>query len=35
VEQIDDISQETAWFRVSAFQLGLRDVVYQYKKRGA
>ncbi|XP_077399631.1 single-stranded DNA-binding protein, mitochondrial [Vanacampus margaritifer] len=30
-----DISQKTSWHRVSVFKPGLRDVAYQYIKKGA
>ncbi|XP_049617183.1 single-stranded DNA-binding protein, mitochondrial [Syngnathus scovelli] len=30
-----DISQKTTWHRVSVFKPGLRDVAYQYIKKGA
>uniref|UniRef100_A0A3Q2YPI9 Single-stranded DNA binding protein 1 n=1 Tax=Hippocampus comes TaxID=109280 RepID=A0A3Q2YPI9_HIPCM len=30
-----DISQKTTWHRVSIFKPGLRDVAYQYVKKGA
>ncbi|KFO75920.1 hypothetical protein N303_05581, partial [Cuculus canorus] len=30
-----DISQKTTWHRISVFRPGLRDVTYQYVKRGA
>ncbi|XP_061770160.1 single-stranded DNA-binding protein, mitochondrial [Nerophis ophidion] len=30
-----DISQKTTWHRVSVFKPGLRDVAYQYVKKGA
>ncbi|XP_051003125.1 single-stranded DNA-binding protein, mitochondrial-like [Acomys russatus] len=33
--QMGDISQKTMWHRISVFQPGLRDVVYQYVKKGA
>lgn len=29
-----DISQKTTWHRVSVFKPGLRDVAYQYVKKG-
>ncbi|XP_029472660.1 single-stranded DNA-binding protein, mitochondrial [Rhinatrema bivittatum] len=33
--QTGDISQKTTWHRVSVFRPGLRDVAYQYVKKGA
>ncbi|KAM8908408.1 single-stranded DNA-binding protein, mitochondrial isoform 1-T1 [Spinachia spinachia] len=30
-----DISQKTTWHRVSVFKPGLRDIAYQYVKKGA
>lgn len=30
-----DVSQKTTWHRVSIFKPGLRDVAYQYVKKGA
>lgn len=30
----DDINQKTSWHRVSVFKPGLRDVAYQYVKKG-
>ncbi|TKS90572.1 single-stranded DNA-binding protein, mitochondrial [Larimichthys crocea] len=30
-----DISQKTTWHRVSVFKPGLRDVAYQYVKKGS
>ncbi|XP_061494740.1 single-stranded DNA-binding protein, mitochondrial isoform X1 [Rhineura floridana] len=30
-----DITQKTTWHRVSVFRPGLRDVAYQYVKKGA
>lgn len=30
-----DVSQKTTWHRVSVFKPGLRDVAYQYIKKGA
>ncbi|XP_069048100.1 single-stranded DNA-binding protein, mitochondrial isoform X1 [Lepisosteus oculatus] len=30
-----DISQKTTWHRISVFRPGLRDVAYQYVKKGA
>nr|XP_009912633.1 PREDICTED: single-stranded DNA-binding protein, mitochondrial isoform X1 [Haliaeetus albicilla] len=30
-----DISQKTTWHRISVFRPGLRDVTYQYVKKGA
>nr|XP_033814142.1 single-stranded DNA-binding protein, mitochondrial [Geotrypetes seraphini]XP_033814143.1 single-stranded DNA-binding protein, mitochondrial [Geotrypetes seraphini] len=32
--QTGDISQKTTWHRVSVFRPGLRDVAYQYVKKG-
>ncbi|NWS68319.1 SSBP protein, partial [Crotophaga sulcirostris] len=32
---LGDISQKTTWHRISVFRPGLRDVTYQYVKRGA
>lgn len=29
-----DVSQKTTWHRVSIFKPGLRDVAYQYVKKG-
>lgn len=29
-----DVSQKTTWHRVSVFKPGLRDVAYQYVKKG-
>ncbi|KAJ8262028.1 hypothetical protein GJAV_G00161280 [Gymnothorax javanicus] len=33
--QTGDISQKTTWHRISVFKPGLRDVAYQYVKKGA
>ncbi|XP_066561012.1 single-stranded DNA-binding protein, mitochondrial [Amia ocellicauda] len=33
--QTGDVSQKTTWHRVSVFRPGLRDVAYQYVKKGA
>ncbi|NWV20108.1 SSBP protein, partial [Origma solitaria] len=30
-----DISQKTTWHRISVFRPGLRDVTYQYVRKGA
>ncbi|KAL0962739.1 hypothetical protein UPYG_G00344690 [Umbra pygmaea] len=30
-----DVSQKTTWHRVSIFKPGLRDVAYQYVKKGS
>ncbi|KAH0617022.1 hypothetical protein JD844_028589 [Phrynosoma platyrhinos] len=35
VFQAGDISQKTTWHRISVFRPGLRDVAYQYVKKGA
>ncbi|XP_061300892.1 wee1-like protein kinase 2 isoform X2 [Pezoporus flaviventris] len=35
VNQGGDISQKTTWHRISVFRPGLRDVTYQYVKKGA
>ncbi|XP_043943984.1 single-stranded DNA-binding protein, mitochondrial isoform X2 [Protopterus annectens] len=35
VFQTGDISQKTTWHRISVFRPGLRDVAYQYVKKGA
>uniref|UniRef100_A0A8B9NZ13 Single stranded DNA binding protein 1 n=1 Tax=Apteryx owenii TaxID=8824 RepID=A0A8B9NZ13_APTOW len=35
VTQGGDISQKTTWHRISVFRPGLRDVTYQYVKKGA
>ncbi|NXE80732.1 SSBP protein, partial [Cochlearius cochlearius] len=32
---LGDISQKTTWHRISVFRPGLRDVTYQYVKKGA
>jgi len=33
--QQGDVSQKTTWHRVSIFKPGLRDIAYQYVKKGA
>ncbi|XP_032639086.1 single-stranded DNA-binding protein, mitochondrial isoform X2 [Chelonoidis abingdonii] len=33
--QAGDITQKTTWHRISVFRPGLRDVAYQYVKKGA
>ncbi|XP_049571071.1 single-stranded DNA-binding protein, mitochondrial isoform X1 [Orcinus orca] len=33
--QIGDVSQKTTWHRISVFRPGLRDVAYQYVKKGS
>uniref|UniRef100_A0A287D4B8 Single-stranded DNA-binding protein, mitochondrial n=1 Tax=Ictidomys tridecemlineatus TaxID=43179 RepID=A0A287D4B8_ICTTR len=33
--QMGDISQKTTWHRISVFRPGLRDVAYQYVKKGS
>ncbi|XP_028809949.1 single-stranded DNA-binding protein, mitochondrial [Denticeps clupeoides] len=33
--QTGDVSQKTTWHRVSVFKPGLRDVAYQYVKKGS
>uniref|UniRef100_A0A8C9Y233 Single-stranded DNA-binding protein n=1 Tax=Sander lucioperca TaxID=283035 RepID=A0A8C9Y233_SANLU len=33
--EMSDISQKTTWHRVSVFKPGLRDVAYQYVKKGS
>uniref|UniRef100_A0A3P8V3R5 Single-stranded DNA-binding protein n=1 Tax=Cynoglossus semilaevis TaxID=244447 RepID=A0A3P8V3R5_CYNSE len=33
--QAGDVSQKTSWHRVSVFKPGLRDLAYQYVKRGS
>nr|P28042.2 RecName: Full=Single-stranded DNA-binding protein, mitochondrial; Short=Mt-SSB; Short=MtSSB; AltName: Full=Single strand DNA-binding protein P16; Flags: Precursor [Rattus norvegicus]AAA67315.1 single-stranded DNA binding protein precursor [Rattus sp.]AAC18063.1 single-strand DNA binding protein [Rattus norvegicus] len=33
--QMGDVSQKTTWHRISVFRPGLRDVAYQYVKKGA
>ncbi|XP_053170149.1 single-stranded DNA-binding protein, mitochondrial isoform X1 [Scomber japonicus] len=35
VTSTGDISQKTTWHRVSVFKPGLRDVAYQYVKKGS
>ncbi|KAM6302942.1 single-stranded DNA-binding protein, mitochondrial [Podargus strigoides] len=35
VNQGGDISQKTTWHRISVFRPGLRDVTYQYVRKGA
>uniref|UniRef100_A0A8C2M7X1 Single-stranded DNA-binding protein, mitochondrial n=1 Tax=Cricetulus griseus TaxID=10029 RepID=A0A8C2M7X1_CRIGR len=35
VYQMGDVSQKTTWHRISVFRPGLRDVAYQYVKKGA
>ncbi|XP_029778333.1 single-stranded DNA-binding protein, mitochondrial isoform X3 [Suricata suricatta] len=37
VHQMDlgDVSQKTTWHRISVFRPGLRDVAYQYVKKGS
>ncbi|XP_021244197.1 single-stranded DNA-binding protein, mitochondrial isoform X1 [Numida meleagris] len=35
VAQTGDISQKTTWHRISVFRPGLRDVTYQYVKKGS
>uniref|UniRef100_A0A452IJB1 Uncharacterized protein n=1 Tax=Gopherus agassizii TaxID=38772 RepID=A0A452IJB1_9SAUR len=35
VFQAGDITQKTTWHRISVFRPGLRDVAYQYVKKGA
>ncbi|XP_063175909.1 wee1-like protein kinase 2 isoform X2 [Chroicocephalus ridibundus] len=35
LNQGGDISQKTTWHRISVFRPGLRDVTYQYVKKGA
>jgi|UniRef100_A0A8C0ZYU4 single-strand DNA-binding protein len=35
VYQMGDVSQKTTWHRISVFQPGLRDVAYQYVKKGS
>ena len=32
--QMGDVSQKTTWHRISVFRPGLRDVAYQYVKKG-
>ncbi|XP_055447118.1 single-stranded DNA-binding protein, mitochondrial isoform X1 [Bubalus kerabau] len=33
--QMGDVSQKTTWHRISVFRPGLRDVAYQYVKKGS
>ena len=33
--QMGDVSQKKTWHRISVFRPGLRDVVYQYVKKGS
>uniref|UniRef100_A0A2K6S7F2 Single-stranded DNA-binding protein, mitochondrial n=1 Tax=Saimiri boliviensis boliviensis TaxID=39432 RepID=A0A2K6S7F2_SAIBB len=33
--QMGDVSQKTTWHRISVFQPGLRDVAYQYVRKGS
>ncbi|XP_059541989.1 single-stranded DNA-binding protein, mitochondrial-like [Myotis daubentonii] len=33
--QMRDISQKTTWYRISVFRSDLRDVAYQYVKKGS
>ncbi|XP_062860145.1 single-stranded DNA-binding protein, mitochondrial [Trichomycterus rosablanca] len=33
--QTGDVSQKTTWHRISVFKPGLRDVAYQYVKKGS
>ncbi|XP_053107688.1 single-stranded DNA-binding protein, mitochondrial [Hemicordylus capensis] len=35
VFQGSDVTQKTSWHRISVFRPGLRDVAYQYVKKGA
>ncbi|XP_077196004.1 single-stranded DNA-binding protein, mitochondrial isoform X2 [Paroedura picta] len=35
VLQESDVTQKTTWHRISVFRPGLRDVAYQYVKKGA
>ena len=32
--QMGDVSQKTTWHRISVFRPGLRDLAYQYVKKG-
>ncbi|NXS54519.1 SSBP protein, partial [Brachypteracias leptosomus] len=32
---LGDISQKTTWHRISVFRPGLRDITYQYVKKGS
>ncbi|NXU83080.1 SSBP protein, partial [Xiphorhynchus elegans] len=33
--KLGDVSQKTTWHRISVFRPGLRDVTYQYVRKGA
>ncbi|XP_044533918.1 single-stranded DNA-binding protein, mitochondrial [Gracilinanus agilis] len=35
ISQQSDVSQRTTWHRISVFRPGLRDLAYQYVKKGA
>ncbi|XP_017831065.3 single-stranded DNA-binding protein, mitochondrial isoform X1 [Callithrix jacchus] len=35
VYQMGDVSQKTTWHRISVFRPGLRDVAYQYVRKGS
>ncbi|XP_030296657.1 single-stranded DNA-binding protein, mitochondrial [Sparus aurata] len=35
INETGDISQKTTWHRISVFKPGLRDVAYQYVKKGS
>ncbi|XP_027007632.1 single-stranded DNA-binding protein, mitochondrial [Tachysurus fulvidraco] len=35
VSQTGDVSQKTTWHRISVFKPGLRDVAYNYVKKGS
>ncbi|KAM8740696.1 single-stranded DNA-binding protein, mitochondrial [Acanthopagrus latus] len=35
MNETGDISQKTTWHRISVFKPGLRDVAYQYVKKGS
>ncbi|XP_064230549.1 single-stranded DNA-binding protein, mitochondrial-like [Aotus nancymaae] len=35
VYQMGDVSQKTRWHRISVFRPGLRDVAYQYVRKGS
>ncbi|NXT61160.1 SSBP protein, partial [Chaetops frenatus] len=35
VHTLGDISQKTTWHRISVFRPGLRDVTYQYVRKGS
>ncbi|NXS10511.1 SSBP protein, partial [Neodrepanis coruscans] len=35
LRNLGDISQKTTWHRISVFRPGLRDVTYQYVRKGA